>query len=221
MTSIERVPPLRRGWGGPVSAGAFLAGVAAATATAASPYPRPGSTPEQISAYFQGSARAARISVAGQLVSAAALLPYGESVAALAAALPRGRRLAVAARIGSTVAAATLATSALTTAALTGPAGRSPERAAVLHRRAFLAGGPLHTAAFGLLTGVLGIAGWRSRRLPRPLAAAAGASAVAGLLSPSYLVSERTVLLIPAGRFSALLLAAAAGALLTARRRPT
>jgi hypothetical protein len=221
MATVQRPAPLRSGWGGPVSAGAFLAGVAAAMTTASSPYPRPGSTPDQIQDYFQGSARAARISVAGQLVSAAALLPYGNAVATLAAALPGGRGLATAARLGSIAATATLATSALTGAALTGPAGRSPENVAVLHRRAFLAGGPLHTAAFGLLTGVLGVAGWRSGRLPRPLAAAACASAAAGLLSPSYLVSERTVLLIPAGRFSALLLAAAAGALLAARRRPT
>ena len=42
-------------------------------------------------------------------------------------------------------------------------------------------------------------------------------SAAAGLLSPSYLVSPRTVLLIPAGRFSALALAAAAGAVLATR----
>ena len=69
---------------------------------------------------------------------------------------------ALAARIGSTVASAALATSALTSGALTGTAGRSTEHAAVLHRRSLLAGGPLHTAAFGLLTGVLGIASWRS-----------------------------------------------------------
>jgi hypothetical protein len=219
MPVVDRRMPLPSAWGGPVSAAAFAAGVLAAVTTASSPYPRPGSTPEQIQDYFQGSARAARLSVVGQLVSAAALLPYGTAVAALARSVPGGRGLAVAARIGSTAAAATLATSALTSAVLSGPAGRSPEDAVALHRRAFLAGGPLHTAAFGLVTGVLGVAGWRSRRLPRALAAAACGSAAVGLLSPSYLVSERTVLLIPAGRFSALLLAAAAGATLAAGRR--
>jgi hypothetical protein len=72
----------------------------------------------------------------------------------------------------------------------------------------------VHTAGFGLLVGVLGVAGRRTGRLPTPLAAAAVVSGTVGMLSQLYLVTDRAVLLIPAGRFSALLIAAVAGTLL-------
>ena len=58
---------------GPLAAASFAAGVGAGLASADSPYPRPGSSAEQIQQYFQGSATAASRSIAGQLVSSAAL----------------------------------------------------------------------------------------------------------------------------------------------------
>lgn len=68
----------------------FVGGVAAATATADVPYPRPGSGPTEIRRYFRDNPGAARISVAGQLVSAASLARFTASVAKLAARSGRG-----------------------------------------------------------------------------------------------------------------------------------
>jgi hypothetical protein len=96
-------------------------------------------------------------------------------------------------------------------AALTGRRGREDDSALRLHRRAFLAGGPAHGTGFGLLLAALGIAGARTGRLSRPLTRASLASGVAGLLTPLSLLAEPAVWLIPAGRFSGLLVSAVAG----------
>jgi len=85
----------------------------------------------------------------------------------------------------------------------------------MLHRRAFVAGGPVHGAGFGVLVGALGLAGLRTGALPRPLAITALASAAAGLLSPLYFVMEPAAWFIPAGRFSGLLVSGIAGARLS------
>jgi hypothetical protein len=90
-------------------------------ALADSPYPRPGSEPAEIRRYFRGSSGAARLSVVGQLISAASLARFAASVARLAARSGRGSRgLQAAALVGGGLAAASLATSALLSAALTG-----------------------------------------------------------------------------------------------------
>jgi hypothetical protein len=65
---------------------------------------------------------------------------------------------------------------------------------------------------FGLLLCALGIGGARSGRLPRTLTRASLASGVAGLLTPLGLVTEPAVWLIPAGRFSGLIVTGVAGA---------
>jgi hypothetical protein len=48
--------------GGPLAAISFVAGVAGATALSDAPYPRPGSSPEQIKRYFSDNSGPARIS---------------------------------------------------------------------------------------------------------------------------------------------------------------
>jgi hypothetical protein len=80
-----------------------------------------------------------------------------------------------------------------------------------LHRGVFLAGGPLHTASFGVLAGCLSLAGRRTGRLPGPLTTAGLAAAVAGALSPLSLVIKPAVRLIPASRISGLVVTGAAG----------
>jgi hypothetical protein len=202
-------------WAGPAAMGLFLAGVATAVRTARSPYPRPGAASDVVQEYFQGSAGPARVSVAGQLASAAALVPFADAVARLAAPLPRGTALARTARVAGLGAATTLTASALMAAALTAAPGRDPDTAIRLHRRAFVVGGPLHAGTLGVLMGVLAVAGQQTGRLPRSVVLVAAASAVAGLAAPLYLVDQRVVLLVPAGRFSALVVAAVGGAALT------
>jgi hypothetical protein len=106
---------------GPSAGTSFIAGVAGAVALSDSPYPRPGAQPADVRRYFRGSPRAARVSVAGQLVSAASLARFTASVAKLAGRSGQGSRgLRTAAVGGGMLAAASLATSALRVAALTG-----------------------------------------------------------------------------------------------------
>jgi hypothetical protein len=104
-----------------------------------------------------------------------------------------------------------LAASAALTAALTTDLAQADERAVAMHRRAFLAGGVAHGAGFGLLVGALGIAGRRTGVLPTGVARLAAGSAVAGVLSPLYLVAEPAAWLIPIGRFSGLVVTSVAG----------
>jgi hypothetical protein len=201
---------------GPLTGVAFIGGLAAGLAVAGAPYPRPGAKPATIKRYFRGSARAARISCAGQLVSAASLARFTGSVAAMARESgPGARGLQAAAAASGAVAAASLAASALTSLALTRPTRRSNASVAALHRRVFIAGGPVHTAAFGVLVGCLALAGRRTGRLPKALTTAGLASGCAGALSPLGLVVEPAVLLIPAGRVSGLVVSGIAGARLS------
>ena len=199
---------------GPVAGVTFAAGVAGGMALADAPYPRPGADPATVRRYFTGSAGAARVSVAGQLLSAASLAAFTTSVASLAER-SGSRGLRTAALAGGAVAAAALATSAGLSAALTGPAGRADASAAALHKAAFAAGGPVHTAGFGLLLGALGLAGLRTGAISKPVARAALGAAGAGLLSPLALVWSPAAWFIPAGRFPGLLVSGIAGARLS------
>ena len=175
---------------GPLAGASFIAGVAGAGALSDSPYPRPGAQPTEVRRYFRGSPGAARVSVVGQLVSAASLARFTASVAKLAGRSGRGSRgLRTAAVGGGVLAATSLATSALCAVALTGSRGEQDASAAALHRLMFAAGGPVHGAGFGMLVGALGLAGLRTGELPRPLAIAGLVSATAGLLSPLYFVT--------------------------------
>jgi hypothetical protein len=201
---------------GPLAGVAFIGGIAAGLAVADAPYPQPGAEPRAIKRYFRGSARAARISIAGQLVSAASLARFTGSVVGLASESgPGARRLQAAATAAGAVAVASLAVSALTSLALTGASARSNPTVVTMHRRVFVAGGPVHTAAFGVLVGCLALAGRRTGRLPAPLTTAGLASACAGALSPLGLVLEPAVLLVPAGRVSGLVVCGIAGARLS------
>ena len=196
---------------GPLAGAAFIGGLAAGLAIADTPYPRPGATAAAIRAYFRGNARAAQVSVAGQLGSAAALARFTATAADLA-----GDRavLRASACAGGAAAVGSLATSALLSLALTG-GGNSEATDAALHRGLFLAGGPVHTASFGVLVGCLSLAGRRTGRLPDALTAAGLAAAVAGALSPLSLVLRPAVWLIPAGRMSGLAVTGVAGVLLS------
>jgi hypothetical protein len=196
----------------------FIGGAGGGVALADHPYPRPGSTPDEIRRYFGESSIPGRLSATGQFISAAALVRFTASVAELAGrAGPGARTLRATAIGGGGLAAGSLATSAACAAALTGRRGQQDASATALHRRGFIAGGPVRGAGFGALVGVLGLAGLRTRELPRPLAITGLAAAAAGLLSPLYLVSERTALLIPAGRVTGLIVSGAAGARLSRR----
>ena len=197
---------------GPLSGLAFLAGLAGALGTADVPYPRPGSDAETIRRFFWGNRGSARLSAVGQLVAATLLGRFTGSVVRLArASRPGSPALPTAAAVGGVTAAATLTASGLLTAALTTNRAAEDDRAVSLHRRAFLAGGVAHGVGYGLLIGTLGMAGERTGVLPRVWARVAMASAGANLLTPLYLAAEPAAVVIPAGRFSGLVVQTVAG----------
>lgn len=217
MTSTAESFRDRGALSGPLAAVSFVGGVAA-MAMADAPYPRPGADVAEVRRYFGGRPGAARVSVVGQLVSAVSLARFTRSVASLAERSGRGSRVLRAAGVaGGALATASLGASALASAALTGSRGERESSARSLHRLAFLAGGPVHGVGLGLLVGSLGLAGLRTGELPRSLAFAGLASAIAGVLSPVSLAAKPAMAVIPLGRFSALLVCGIVGARLGRR----
>jgi hypothetical protein len=212
MRTLGLPTPDRAAISGPLSGLAFLGGLAGALGTADVPYPRPGSDAQTIRRFFWDNRASARLSAAGQLLSATLLGRFTASVVRLAgAAGSRSPALRAAAAVGGTTAAATLATSGLLTAALTTDRAADDDRAVALHRRAFLAGGVAHGVGYGLLIGALGVAGQRTGVLPGAWARVAMGSAGANLLAPLYLVAEPAAVAIPAGRFSGLVVQTVGG----------
>src|SRR6266511_1800376 len=171
MPGTAMPPPDRKALTGLLAGVSFIAGVAGAIALADGSFPRPGADPAQIRTYFTQNAGPARLSAAGQAISAAALVQFATSVAKLA-------------------------------------------------RREFVAGGPVHGVGFGVLTGVLALAGLRTGELPRTVAITGLVSSGSSLLSPLYFVWESAGWLIPAGRFLGLLVSGIAGVRLARGARP-
>jgi hypothetical protein len=200
--------------GRPVAAISFIAGVASATALSDAPYPRPGSTPEQIRRYFSDNAGPARVSIAGQLISAGALCVFSGAIIKRARNAESGfGPIQTTAAAGGLLSVATLTASALTSLRLSRGDAIDPTLATRLHHRAFVAGGPLHGPGIGLVMAALGVLGRRTNSLPRALTVASLATAVSGLLAPAALSVKPVVWLIPASRFPGLLISAIAGAM--------
>jgi hypothetical protein len=221
MPATVTAPADRGALSGLLAGLSFIGGIGGANALADRPYPRPRSTPNQVRQYFTQNAGPTRLSAAGQAISAVSLARFSASVARLAGRAGRGSRaLQTAAVVGGALAATSLAASAGYTAALSGRWGRREASAVALARREFLAGGVLHGPAFGILLGVLGLAGLRTGELPRPVAVTALASASACLLSPLYFVAEPLAWFIPAGRFPGLIVSGIAGVRLAGGERP-
>jgi len=221
MPATVTAPADRGALSGLLAGFSFIGGIGGANALAEGPYPRPGSSPSQLRQYFTQNAGPTRLSAAGQAISAVSLARFTAAVARLAGrAGPGSRTLQTAAIAGGALAAASLAASAGYTAALSGRWGRREASVAALARREFLAGGVLHTPAFGILLGALGLAGLRTGELPRPVAVTALASASACLLSPLYFVAEPLAWFIPAGRFPGLIVSGIAGVQLARGERP-
>lgn len=205
----------RRAWAGPLAAGTFLAGVAGMMARSREPYPRPGASAEDVSRFFTQRSGGPWIGVTGQGISAASVAVWTTTITELARDDRRLQALAIA---GGATSALALGASAATTAALVA-GDHDSERLLRLHHAAFVAGGPIHGAGFGLLLAALGFAGERTGRLPRPLTRAAQAAAAPNLLSLLSLRWPPGAWLIPAGRFPGLAVTAIAGARLARRHK--
>jgi hypothetical protein len=219
MPGAATPPPDRGALSGLVAGISFIGGIGGANALA--PYPRPGASPSQLRQYFTQNAGPTRLNAVGQAISAVSLARFTASVARLAGRAGRGSRTLQAAAIaGGALAAASLAASAACAAALSGRWGRQDASAAALVRREFLAGGVIHTPAFGVLLGAIGLAGLRTGELPRPVAITALASGSTCLLAPLYFVAEPLAWFIPAGRFPGLIVSGTAGVQLARGGRP-
>jgi hypothetical protein len=198
----------------------FVSAIVGAMKLAKNPIPRPGAPAADVRTYYRDSARAVRFSATGQLVSIGLLARFTASVAQLAA---RSDRSAGALRTGAVLsgaaAVASLTASAVTHAALTVPRERDDASMVRQARRVFVAGGPVHGVAYGVLTGILATAGERTGVLNRPVAVTGLVSAAAGVLSPLYFRWESAGWLIPIGRFSGYIVSAIAGARLASAPR--
>lgn len=218
MADPTRTPD-RRALSGLISGVTFVAGVDAGVASSKAPYPLPGSDADEIRRYFRDNASSGRLSAAGQLVSAATLAHFTTSVIRLTRrAAPTSRALPATALIGGISAVASLTASGLYAAALTTARSDSDAAAVAMHRRAFLAGGVAHGVGFALLVGVIGLAGSRTGDIPPAAGKLAIGSAIAGLLTPLYLVNKSLAWLIPASRFTGLIVTGLTAARLSGPR---
>jgi hypothetical protein len=219
MKAHTRTPD-RRAMSGLISGVAFVAGVGAGVASSNAPFPLPGSDAEKVRRFFRDNASSARLSATGQLISAASLAMFTASVVRLTRrAAPTSRVLPATALIGGAAGVASLAASGLTAAALTTARSDDDTAATALHRRMFLAGGVAHGPAFGLLVGAIGLAGPRTGDIPPAAGKLAIGSAIAGLLTPLYLVHPSFAFLIPASRFTGLIVTGLTAIRLSRARR--
>lgn len=211
----------RWAWSGALVGLSFIAGLGSAMAAADVPYPRPWAEGTQVRRYFTTNRRPARLSVAGQLVSAASLAVFTRTVRQLAQRTGPGwyRRRSLA-TVSGAAASATLAAAAACSLAQTTGAVRDADTAARVNRVGFAVGGPVHTAAFGVFTGVLSSAGRRTGELSSALTTAAAVGAAAGALSPTYFLTRAAGWFIPVARFLGLAAAGMAGAQLARPGRP-
>lgn len=193
--------------GGLLAGLGFFGGIAAMKATEKSEYPRPGTPPEEVREYFTESTTAARLSVTGLGVSTAGLAGLTVAVANLAKGSATLRAIALA---GGGFAVATQAVSAMSTAALTNK-DHHLQTVSDLRQVSYMVGGPVHGVGLGLLSGVLGLAGLRTGRLPRPVAVASLVSAPIGILGPLTLLKKRTMVALPIGHALSLLVSGVAG----------
>jgi hypothetical protein len=198
---------------------AFVGAIVGAMRLAKGPIPRPGAPAADIRAYYTDSARAARFSTAGQLVSILSLARFTLSVARAARDDSRwGRALPAGALLTGGAAVASLATSAATHLSLTVPRERGDAELTRSARRVFVAGGPVHGVWYGLFTAVVAAVGRDAGLLRRPATTTGVASAVAGILSPAYFRWENAGWLIPIGRFGGYVVSGILGVRLARRR---
>jgi hypothetical protein len=215
MSDYHHRPDFSAAVSGVLTGVSFVAAITGATRLAATPIPRPGAAAPAIRDYYSGSAAAVRFSVTGQAVSIASLLVFTRAAARLA---QPGSGVKRGVLIGSGIASAALLTaSAATHVSLSVPAGRDDEAVLRSARRVFVLGGPVHGVTYGVFTGVLALLGRRAGLWGRAGLGIGVASAVAGVLSPSYFKWENAGWLIPIGRFSGYALGALAGVRMSRR----
>jgi hypothetical protein len=206
------------GLAGPAAGLLFTTAIAGAGRLANDPFPAPGSSAEVIRTYYAGSVQAARFNVTCQALSVLAQARYVLATARVAAHHPthaRALRRTVLTAGGAAVAA--LAASATIQASLTVARERTDQEIHTSVRRVFVAGGPAHGVANGILIAASAVAARDTGLLGKAGARLGLASAVANLITPAYFRWEPAGWLIPIGRFSGYLHSGAIGVRLAIR----
>ncbi|MHA6803211.1 hypothetical protein [Salinifilum ghardaiensis] len=179
---------------------------------ASAPENLPDTDPLEVQRHFLEHTDAARLRGFLQALAAVLLAAFTGPYANLARrADPESAGLSAAAVVGGALASAFLAVSALvgTTLAVE-QITDSPALVGALRQVNFFTGGAAHTAWLGLLVGAVSAAARRGRALPGWLTTAGLVSAALSLLSLLSLLTDAAALFIPLGRFSGLLVIAAA-----------
>lgn len=221
-------PPIRRTASGgpplPLVAGAFtvlfVVGLAASALVGGGSLPSPFGDAATIQAYFAGEPTAVLIGAVFQFGAAVPLAIFAAAVHARLHHL--GIRVAAAsiALAGGLLAAAFAMLSALVQWTLSRPSTVSePALVRALHDLAFMAGGPAHVAALGLLLAGIAVPALIVRLLPRWLAIAGLVLAVIAELSILTLLLPGFAATLPLARFAGMAWLITAGALLSATRK--
>jgi hypothetical protein len=197
----------------------FLIGGLAVSAALGGVVPSPFKSAARVQEYFRDYPAAVEAGAIAQFASAVPLLIYASTASARLRQLGVTAPGATIALAGGTVASAALGLSGLLQWTLSQP-DVSADTAVVraTSTLVYLVGGPGHVVALGLLVAGIAVPSLIIRLMPRPLAWAGLAIGVVAELSTLALVSPKLAILVPLGRFPALIWLVVAGLLLPRRR---
>ncbi|MGH2599111.1 MAG: hypothetical protein ACRDJ9_06955 [Dehalococcoidia bacterium] len=186
-----------------------VAGLFGSAALAEGSYPMPDASIAEIRRFFAANATAAQAQAVWQFAAAVLLAAFAST--ASAAIRPFNAALAGLAQAGGVLAAGFFALSATLVGALGSEQfSRAAEVMQPAHLLGFLTGGALHVVFLGLLVGAVALAGHRYGILPRWVSWTGLISATLSVLSMLSLAVWEATPLLPIGRFSGILVLAAA-----------
>jgi hypothetical protein len=205
--SVEREPGSSLAGSALVSAVLFAASLVVGVIFAGSPYSSPFGDDATLRAFYTDHATLLQWVAFLQFGSAIALAVFtGVLVARLRKVAPGFPALAYTAAAGGVMAALFLGLNSVVQWSMSHQGViESDEVRRGLHYLFFGLGGFAHVASIGVLVGAVSIVALRARLLPRWLVVVSLVVAVLALASPFTFVTESTTLLIPLGRFPALL----------------
>lgn len=190
-----------------VSAGLFAASLVIALVFAGSVYSSPFIDDATIQRFYTDHGTLVRFVALSQFAAAVALAVFAAGLwARLRQLVPGAVTLTATAVVGGVAAALFLALNAVVQWAISHPMviASQPVRRA-LHYLYFGLGGFAHVAAIGLFVGAVSLVARRARLLPGWFTALSLVFAAVALASTLTFVTESTTLLIPLGRFPALI----------------
>ena len=202
-----------------IATGLFVASVAAPVAISGAAYPSPFGPGEELTGYLSAHGDALRLAALLQFAASVPLAVLTASMVARLHALDVRAAGPTIALVGGVLASAATAVSAcgqwlLSRTSSTAP----PELLRALHDLGFIAGGPWHVVALGLLLAGVAVSAAFSRLLPRPVWVAGVALAGACELATLAFATTSAAYLLPLGRFGGLIWLVTAAVLLPKRR---